>query len=155
LALPLLLFLAAGPLAVSRELIAGREANPIPALLLVLTLAVGLPLFVVCASAPLLQRWFADTDHPAAADPYFLYGASNLGSMLALLGYPALVEPNLSLAGQRYWWAAGYGLLVLLTGACAWLLLRARHATATAHAPAPAAELPLGMPPLDAYTAAK
>src|SRR5262249_55328079 len=86
-----------GLLAPNERLIMGHEGNPIPALLLVLTLCVGLPMFVVCTSAPLLQRWFSSTDHPAAADPYFLYGASNLGSMLALLGYPVLVEPYLSL----------------------------------------------------------
>src|SRR5205807_82256 len=79
-----------------------------------LLLAVGLPFFVVGASAPLLQRWFADTDHPAARDPYFLYAASNLGSMLALAGYPVLVEPHLTLAAQRVAWTVGYGLLVLL-----------------------------------------
>ena len=50
-----------------------------------LAAAIGLPFFVVATSAPLLQRWFADTDHPAARDPYFLYAASNLGSLLALV----------------------------------------------------------------------
>ena len=40
--------------------------------------------------APLLQKWFADTGHPSAKDPYFLYSASNLGSMLALISYPTL-----------------------------------------------------------------
>jgi spermidine synthase len=112
------------PLAVNRELIASGAANPIPALLLVLTLSVGVPMFVVCASAPLLQKWFASTNHPAARDPYFLYGASNLGSMLALVAYPALVEPNLRLDQQRILWAVGFGLLALATAACAWFLWR-------------------------------
>ena len=56
--------------------------------LVLLSVTVGLPFFVVSATAPLLQKWFAHTGHPAARDPYFLYAASNLGSMLALLGYP-------------------------------------------------------------------
>src|SRR5262245_61321659 len=97
LVLPLAFFAINGPLAVNKELIAGREGNPIPALLLVLTLSVGVPMFVVCTSAPILQKWFASTDHPAARDPYFLYGASNLGSMLALVAYPALVERLITL----------------------------------------------------------
>jgi spermidine synthase len=128
LGLPLAFFAFNGPLAVNGELIAGRESNPIPALLLVLTLSVGVPMFVVCTSAPLLQRWFASTDHPAAADPYFLYGASNLGSMLALVGYPVLVEPYLTLRGQRVDWAVGYAGLTLLTALCAVLMWKARPA---------------------------
>src|SRR5207253_2738772 len=113
LALPVLSLLlnaalASGMLSPNERLILGQESNPIPALLLVLTLCVGLPMFVVCTSAPLLQRWFASTDHPAARDPYFLYGASNLGSMLALLGYPLFIEPFLSLKGQQVIWSVGY-----------------------------------------------
>ena len=59
--------------------------------------AVGLPFVAVAANAPLLQAWFALTRHPHARDPYFLYGASNLGSLIALLGYPFLFEPALGL----------------------------------------------------------
>ena len=128
LVLPFLFFLVNGPLVVNPEWIAGREGNPIPALLLVLTLSVGVPMFVVCTSAPLLQRWFASTDHPAAQDPYFLYGASNLGSMLALVGYPAFVEPYFTLQGQRVDWAVGYVLLALMTAACAFLMWKSKHA---------------------------
>jgi hypothetical protein len=134
LGLPLLFFLINGPLIVNENLIAGREGNPIPALLLVLTLSVGMPMFVVCTSAPLLQKWFADTDHPAARDPYFLYGASNMGSMLALLGYPLLVEPVFGLPNQRVYWAIGYALLALLTAACAYLMWKSRPALAFAGA---------------------
>src|SRR5439155_17454910 len=73
---------------------------------------------------PLLQKWFAETGHPGAKDPYFLYAASNLGSMLALLGYPTLVEPNLRLATQAVLWVAGYVLLLGLLGWCAFLIWR-------------------------------
>src|SRR5262249_25021558 len=55
LVLPLVFFAVNGPLAINKDLIAGREANPIPALLLVLSLSVGIPMFVVCTSAPILQ----------------------------------------------------------------------------------------------------
>jgi hypothetical protein len=116
------------PVAVNRGLIQGDE-NPVFLVLLILSLTVGLPMFVVSASAPLLQKWFASTSHPAAKDPYFLYGASNLGSMLALVAYPTVVEPNLRLAQQSFDWSIGYGILVSLTAGCAALLwLSPRHA---------------------------
>src|SRR5919202_6506443 len=106
-----LLFL---PLSVSEALIQGHVERPVLGLLLVLTASVGLPLFVVCSTAPLLQKWFAGTGHPSAGDPYFLYGASNLGSMLALLAYPVLLEPGLTLCQQSVSWAFAYGLLAAL-----------------------------------------
>src|SRR5262249_60376371 len=85
------------PLGITRAVVRGGEANPVLDVLLVLSLSVGLPFFVVSATAPLLQTWFAHTGHPAARDPYFLYAASNLGSMLALLAYPLLIEPRVHL----------------------------------------------------------
>jgi hypothetical protein len=106
-------------LTVDRGLLDYGEGSPIPGLLLVLLLSVGLPVFAVSTTAPLLQKWFAGTGHPAARDPYFLYAASNLGSMLALVGYPTAVEPGLTLAHQRLLWQAGYGLLAVLTAVCA------------------------------------
>jgi hypothetical protein len=101
------------------------EANPIPWLLALLAIAAGLPFFVVATSAPLLQSWFSSTGHSAGRDPYFLYAASNLGSMLALLGYPTLVEPYLPLALQSWVWIAGYAALVLLTAVCGVAMWRA------------------------------
>lgn len=111
------------------------DQNPIPWLLGLMVLCVGLPFFVVSTSAPMLQAWFADTGHPAGRDPYFLYAASNLGSMVGLLGYPTLVEPYLPLAGQSFWWAMGYAVLMALTVACAVVLWRSpRGAGASARA---------------------
>lgn len=99
------------------------ETNPIPWLLTVLLVAAGLPFFAVSTSAPLIQRWFSKTPHPQANDPYFLYAASNLGSMLALVGYPFVVEPSLTLDNQRWLWIAGFGLLCLLTAFCGNIML--------------------------------
>ena len=101
-----------------------REANPIPWLLLVLMLTTGLPFFVVSSSAPLLQRWFAGTGHPSADDPYFLYAASNLGSLVGLLSYPSIIEPNIGLAGQAITWTISYGALILLILLCGVSALR-------------------------------
>src|SRR5207244_4935237 len=100
------------------------QAYPFFGVLVLLAAVIGVPFFVVATSAPLLQRWFADTDHPAARDPYFLYAASNCGSLLALIAYPFVVEPNYRLAEQGWLWSAGYLLLVGLTAGCAWQLRR-------------------------------
>lgn len=119
-----------------------NAGNPIPWLLALLAVAVGPPFFVVATSAPLLQKWFAATGHRAAADPYFLYAASNLGGMLVLLSYPSLVEPYLRLGQQSRLWAMGYGLLVVLTLACAAFLWRSLGRV-TAPAVAGASDAPL------------
>jgi spermidine synthase len=97
-------------------------ANPVWWLLRTMALTVGLPFFVVSTSAPLLQRWFAALPVPSARDPYFLYSASNLGSMLALLSYPVLLEPSTGTRHQTWIWAAGYALLVCLTASCGFLV---------------------------------
>lgn len=90
-----------------------------------LAVAVGLPFVLLAATAPLLQGWFARLDHPRARDPYFLYRASNAGSLVGLLSYPVLVEPRLGLEGQALAWSAVYGVLVLLIGVCATAAWRA------------------------------
>ncbi len=86
--------------------------------LLTLTAAFGLPVVAISATAPLLQGWFSRSGHPQARDPYFLYAASNLGSLGALLAYPALIEPLASLRQQSWGWSAGFLLLALLTLLC-------------------------------------
>jgi len=93
--------------------------HPIVWLLTRLLWTVGLPFFVLSSTAPLVQRWFARTAHPAAGDPYFLYAASNAGSLLALLSYPLIVEPLLSLDEQGRMWGWGYAVLVILVAVCA------------------------------------
>jgi hypothetical protein len=125
LLLPLLVL----PIGISRDWVPPNDSNPIPWLLALLTVSVGLPFFVLSSSAPLLQKWFAGTGHASAKDPYFLYAASNLGSMLALLSYPTLIEPWLPLKAQDYLaqnhlWALGYGLLVVLVVGCGWAVWR-------------------------------
>src|SRR5262245_55413809 len=61
------------PLGIYTALLPAGGENPVPGLLLLLVASAGLPFFAVAATAPLLQRWFANTAHPAAHDPYFLY----------------------------------------------------------------------------------
>ena len=83
-------------------------AEPAGWLLLVLGATIGLPYVAVTTASPVLQRWFAATDHPQAGDPYFLYAMGNAGSLLGLLAYPFLIEPNLTLNDQATLWSAGY-----------------------------------------------
>src|SRR5918999_1726317 len=110
-----------------------------------LAVAVGLPFVLLSATAPLLQRWFAGLAHPRAADPYFLYRASNAGSLVGLLSYPVLVEPRLGLEAQAAVWSAVYGVLAVLIRVCATAACgpcwcggwRGSSATAGGRAPAP------------------
>jgi hypothetical protein len=98
------------------------DRNPIPWLLSALFVTAGPAFFVVSSNAPLLQRWFAATGR----DPYFLYAASNVGSLVALLAYPLFIEPRLRLAQQSRLWTFGYVALIALIAACA---LRTRSST--------------------------
>jgi hypothetical protein len=86
--------------------------------------SIGLPFFALAANNPLLQAWFVRTGHPAGPDPYFLYASSNIGSFLALLSYPVLLEPIFTLRTQNLLWSGGYGLLIVLIVGCGVLLLR-------------------------------
>ncbi|CAN5143221.1 fused MFS/spermidine synthase [soil metagenome] len=86
--------------------------------------SIGLPFFALAANNPLLQAWFVRTGHPNGPDPYFLYASSNIGSFLALLSYPVLLEPMFSLRTQNLIWTCGYGLLIVLIAACGMLLLK-------------------------------
>ena len=130
------------PIGVPDDWLPPVDSNPVYSLLGLLAVAVGLPFFVVSTMAPLLQRWLAATDHPAAADPYFLYHASNLGSVLGLLAYPLALEPSLRLADQGRVWSAAYVLLICLVVACAAVVWRSGRAGAGEEAtmvPPPAA----------------
>lgn len=129
------------------------EGSPIPWLIATLAAMVGLPFFAIASAGPVLQRWFAATDHPDAKDPYFLYAASNAGSLLGLLAYPLALEPWLGLRNQSLAFAAGYGLFAIGTLACAATMARrpARGANAPPAADASAAPTQAA-PPADRIT---
>jgi hypothetical protein len=94
-------------------------SSPILWLLTTLTLRLGLPFFALSSMSPLVQKWFSATPGTAASNPYFLYAASNAGSMLALLAYPFVLEPLWGVRTQTMVWAVGYGCLLATTAACA------------------------------------
>ncbi len=123
----LCLFLLFLPIAVPQGWTPPTDTDPTFWQLTLMAVAVGGPFFVLSGSAPLLQHWFAHTKHHDAGNPYFLYAASNLGSMTALLAYPFVVEPALDIAAQSGAWTCGYGLLIICVIAAA--LLAWSHAT--------------------------
>jgi spermidine synthase len=130
------------PLAIGESWSSPPESGYALWLLGLFAVTIGLPFFALAANNPLLQAWFVRAGHPAARDPYFLYASSNIGSFLALLSYPVLLEPMLSLRMQNLLWTSGYGLLIVLIAGCGVLLLRAppcqtvESATGGAAAPA-------------------
>ena len=113
---------------------------PIPWLLGELTLSIGAPFAVLSATAPLLQAWYARVraGHDDAKNPYVLYAASNLGSFISLLAYPAVIEPLLRLTTQRYLWTGGYLLFVVIVAALGFISWRARDEAPSEPLPASA-----------------
>jgi len=130
--LVLALGLVALPIAAPAGVVPPAEGSPIGWLLGVLALGVGVPFFALSATAPLLQAWFARAGGARAGDPYFLYAASNPGSLLSLLAFPLLLEPGLTLSAQARLWLAGYLVLLALVLACGW---RARDGVTVAEGP--------------------
>ncbi|MDD5272794.1 MAG: fused MFS/spermidine synthase [Methylovulum sp.] len=126
----ILLSILALPVGLPEQVTPPTESNPTFWLLSTLALAIGLPFFVLSTTAPLIQKWFAQIGHDSSHDPYFLYAASNTGSLLALLSYPFIVEPNIGLAAQQSDWSLGYAVLGVLIAACAALLWKNRHVAA-------------------------
>ncbi|MBP3956558.1 spermidine synthase [Gemmata sp. G18] len=125
LALPVIAFVLAAlfsskhtPIAVIEALAPNEGSSPIVSVLAILTVAIGIPFFVCSTTATLLQKWFTYTGHPSARDPYFLYAASNFGSLISLLGYPFFIEPYMAQGAQTWFWAVGFIALAGLIALC-------------------------------------
>jgi hypothetical protein len=140
------LFFLVLPISVSEAWVPPGDAYPVFWVLLLLLKTVGLPFFVLCTMAPLMQKWFALGGGPAAHDPYFLYAASNAGSMIGLLAYPTLLEPYLTVVQQSWAWTASYLGLIVLTAWCGSLAWSAAappvNVRARVHAATPKASPP-------------
>ena len=96
-------------------------AAPIAGILKLLLVSVGVPFLLLSTTGPLLQNWYAHLDVGGQKKaPYFLYALSNAGSLLGLLSYPILLEPQLRLKTQSWFWGVGFGLFVLSCVVCAW-----------------------------------
>jgi len=114
----LLVALATLPITLNESAAAPWQHWPTAWLLLQLLVKVGPAFFVLALTTPLLQRWFAASAQADARDPYFLYAASNLGSFVALLGYPLFIELNWPLREQAWLWMAAFIAMPLLVLAC-------------------------------------
>ena len=117
------------PLALPDNTAPPTESNPTLWLLGVLGVSIGLPFFVVSTTAPLIQKWFAHVGHHTSHDPYYLYAASNTGSLIALLSYPFLIEPAIGLSEQKTFWGIGYFFLCLVIAGCAFMLWKSNRQT--------------------------
>ena len=106
-----------------------QQENPTRWLLETLFVIVGLPFFILSATSPLLQSWFSRLQHHLAVDPYFLFAASNAGSLIALLAFPLVLEPGLVLSQHYQIWRVGFVVLAALT--CAIALAVKPHAVTT------------------------
>jgi hypothetical protein len=94
------------------------SANPIWWVFWILFVSLGFPFVVLATTGPLLQRWYASLGPHTASTVYSLFAASNVGSFLALLGYPFLVEPMLRVRTQSIGWAVGYAVYAVLMATC-------------------------------------
>ncbi len=93
-------------------------AHPVAMIFWALLLSIGLPFILLGATSPLLQAWIARRD--AGRVPYRLFALSNTASLLALVLYPTLIEPHLTLRVQRILWSLGFVCFVILSGRLAW-----------------------------------
>ena len=117
--------------------------NPSVWLLSTLLVSIGLPFFILSTTSPLLQKWFSKIGHQTSNDPYYLSIASNSGSLIALLSYPFLLEPEIGLTQQQLFWSCGFLLMCGLISLCMMQLKRQqfqagivkKSATALVHKP--------------------
>ena len=97
---------------------------------------VGLPYFLLSASAPLVQAWYSRAFH--GRSPYRFYALSNVGSLTALLSYPFVIEPAFDIPHQSTLWSCCFAAFAMLSGGLA--LVMARWNLPAAHAVSAAAE---------------
>jgi spermidine synthase len=122
------------------------DTNPAWPILGMLLVSVGLPYSLLSTSSPLMQAWFsaaAPVGSPPRAFPYWLFALSNAASLLALLAYPAIVEPRLPQSLQMHWWWLGYSSLAALVLATAIMHWRGPSFTAKVATPAHPSGRPL------------
>ena len=119
------------PLSITGLLGDPDPAHPALWLLGIFALSIAPPFAVISATAPLIQNWYAHSGRPDADDPYHLYSASNVGSLIGLTAYPLLLEPLTTLNSQSLIWSSAYGVLALLLITCGLLARQSLPPSAT------------------------
>lgn len=112
------------PIAVPTDWAQPATGTPVFWVIGLFTVALGMPFFALSANAPLMQKWFSYTSHKKSDDPYFLYAASNVGSLLSLLSYPILIEPFFKVSAQSFAWAFGFVVLMIALMMCGLMAYR-------------------------------
>ena len=115
------------PIAPSEHWKPTGEENPALWIIALLAANVGLPFFILSSTGPLLQSWFSRVHE--GVSPYRLYALSNVGSLLALISYPFLVEPAFDISMQSGIWSAGFAGFAVLCLWCAYSIERRRDRT--------------------------
>ena len=108
------------PIVASADWKPSGDEQPVVRILILLTLTVGLPYFMLSTTGPLIQAWYART----TASPYRLFALSNFASLLGLLCYPFLLEPWITTQQQAWTWSAGYAGFVVSCAVAAWYSYR-------------------------------
>jgi hypothetical protein len=116
-----------------------RDVDPTTWAFAALATSVGLPVLALATSAPTLQKWYATSGQSGSEDPFFLYAASNLGSLTALVGYPLVLEVAFGLRQQVWIWSIGYAVAVVLVLCCALAAQRGRGTAGGQASQSPAA----------------
>jgi hypothetical protein len=130
LMLSVLAFLWPSPITAGSNWKPEDTTQPVWNIVSLLTISIGFPFFVLATTSPLLQKWFTQSQ---GRSPYRLFALSNAGSLLGLLSYPFIIEPNLSLFRQSWLWSAGYLVYILLSALCALRMSRAGRQPAGLH----------------------
>lgn len=119
------------PMRISDVMGAPDANNPVMWLVGTFAISIAPPFAALSATAPLIQHWYSRSGLPDAADPYHLYAASNIGSLIGLAAYPLIIEPFSPLATQATGWMAGYCVLAAGLLYAGWTVSRARTSAAT------------------------
>jgi SAM-dependent methyltransferase len=114
------------PLSIDFSGIDSAVHQPVTWMLSKLLVSIGFLFFVVSANAPMIQRWYSTIGQKDSDDPYFLYAASNVGSLIALLGYPLVMEPNFRVTDAREIWSVGYLVLTVLVLICSFIVWKGK-----------------------------
>jgi hypothetical protein len=117
------------PVGLPANAAAGAPQGAYGDLIAILAAGMGLPFFALAANSPLLQAWFSRFGDARSSNAYLLYGASNAGSLAALLAYPTLIEPLLPLTLQSRVWSVGFLLLAAVVAGCGLWVLRGAPGT--------------------------
>lgn len=132
---PMVVALTLLPFDIPDNWISSQTEIPVLWQLKVMLICTGLPFFCIASLTPLLQHWFANTQSRRSSDPYFLYAASNAGSLLGLLSYPFIIQPLSTIAQQAWGWAFLYGVLIVCVLGCLAFIYNIRHTLKTSQPP--------------------